>query len=155
MTEDERFRRACRASLQYFRSAAYSPLRRSSVSAIPQNRQVVGYPIRAATLGLFLNSVEVLFKLWIAASATCDNFLGPIEIFQFALQRPFGWFCRCDLAHIADFIAELDQFRARGQVRRMLNLQALAFLLGQTLVVGYLLNKKANFLPEAILKLLR
>ena len=36
----------------------------------------------------------------------------------------------------------------------MFNLQPLAFLLGQTLVVGYLLDKKANLLPEVILKLL-
>jgi len=36
----------------------------------------------------------------------------------------------------------------------MFDLQPLAFLLGQTLVVGYLLDKKANPLPEAVLKLL-
>lgn len=36
----------------------------------------------------------------------------------------------------------------------MFNLQPLAFLLGQTLVVGYLLDKKANLLAEVILKLL-
>ena len=53
-----------------------------------------------------------------------------------------------NITQVTDFIGQLDQFCRRRDVRRMFDLQAFAFQLGEVFIVCYLQHKSQDFLPK-------
>jgi hypothetical protein len=71
---------------------------------------LIAYTIRPATLCSFLEQRRSAAQVLDYSPGNLIQLPRPNPILQFALQRPFGWLRRGDLAHIANLIADLDQF---------------------------------------------
>ena len=66
------------------------------------------------------------------------------------LDRPIGWRAVTHIAKVADFVGELDEFRALAQVPRVLDLSALTFGFGKRLVVCDLANDVGDLRPKCL-----
>ena len=83
------------------------------------------------------------------AAQSIDHALRPFEVLGAGAARPVGRRIVGHVAHIADLVRQLDQLRPVGQVRRVLDLQLLAPLARQRLVVGALRGRcRRSSLPK-------
>ena len=80
--------------------------------------------------------VEMFFQTGVRAAQSVDDALTPIYIFEPSLLRPaIGRIFR-NVADVADFIAEFDEFRAQRHMRRVFDLQFFARRFRQRFIVG-------------------
>ena len=58
----------------------------------------------------FHDFVKASLEALIYSSTPGDNFIGPIEVFNSALQRPTRWRRMCDIQYIASLKRNFDNF---------------------------------------------
>ena len=97
---------------------------------------------------------EMPLQRHIHVPARVHHLLRPVQVLTPALGAPAGRRVAPDVVDVTDLVGDLDRGSPAGQVRRVLDLQALALVLGQRLVVGDFLHQGAHPAPEALLELL-
>ena len=88
------------------------------------------------------------------AAQAVDHLLRPVEVLAAPRQVPFRRRPLGDVARVAELVGELHQLRLVRQLRRVLDLQALALGLGQALVVGDLGDDARDARAEGVDQLL-
>jgi hypothetical protein len=83
-----------------------------------------------------------------ATSRDLRDAFRPIEVFTLALQRPARRGARNDVGQIRNLVRELDELSTLRDVGGMQDLQLLALLLGQALVVAHLLYDAGDLRAE-------
>src|SRR5207247_8919372 len=101
-----------------------------------------GLASRISTSAIFsrgaprVGRVERRLESGMGAAQAVDHPLRPVEIFTAPRQVPFRRRPLGDVAQVAELVGELHQLRLVRELRRVLDLQALALGLGQALVVS-------------------
>src|SRR5436190_4174360 len=98
-------------------------------------------------------AIERALQAGVHAAQPVDDALGPVEVLALARTRPPDRRMLAQVAQVADLVGELDELGAARKMRRVLDLQALARVLAQALVVGDFHDDARDLLAEHARKL--
>src|SRR5688572_16839047 len=93
-------------------------------------------------------AIERALQARMHAPQAVDDMLGPFEVLALARTRPPDRRMLAQVAQVADLVGELDELCAARKARRVLDLQALARVLAQALIVGHFHDDARDLLAE-------